>query len=328
LYPQAPPETPMCEIDKKLAPWLCADMEGGKVYFPKYILITPARNEEAFIELTIKSMIAQTKLPLKWVIVSDGSTDSTNEIVSKYSDDYNWIDFVVLPQRKERHFAGKVYAFNAGYERIKNLNYDIIGSLDADISFDPEYFEFLLGKLAQEPNLGVTGTPFREGGVQYDYRFMRKEHVSGACQLFKRQCFEAIGGYFPLKIGAIDLVAVITARMKGWKTETFLDKFCVHHRRMSEANQGLLKSSLRNGYYNYALGVHPCWHFFHSIYQMRYKPYILSGFLLMAGYVWAAVGRTPSLVSKEFVNFRRREQMRWLREYFVRVLHRLGKLYG
>ena len=105
-----------------------------------------------------------------------------------------------------------------------------------DISFDdPEYFDFLLKKFAQDPKLGVAGTPFREGTVQYDYRFSRKEHVSGACQLFRRECFESIGGYVPLKAGAIDLTAVVTARMKGWKTETFTDKFCVHHRRMGTA---------------------------------------------------------------------------------------------
>ena len=100
------------------------------------------------------------------------------------------------------------------------------GSLDADISFEQDYFDFLLKKFSYDPQLGVAGTPFREGTVQYDYRFSRKEHVSGACQLFRRECFESIGGYVPLKTGAIDLVAVVTARMKGWKTETFTDKYC------------------------------------------------------------------------------------------------------
>jgi len=89
-----------------------------------------------------------------------------------------------MPERTERHFAGKVHAFNAGYARVKDLNYNIIGSLDADISFEKDYFSFLLGKFAENPRLGVGGTPFREGAKSYDYRFYGKEHVSGACQLF------------------------------------------------------------------------------------------------------------------------------------------------
>ncbi len=123
-----------------------------------------------------------------------------------------------------------------GMQEYEDLNYDIIGSLDADISFEPEYFDFLFKKFVQDPTFGVAGTPFRQGKFQYNYHFSSTEHVSGACQLFRRECFDSIGGYIPLKAGAIDLVAVITARMKGWKTQTFIDKFCVHHRSMGTAN--------------------------------------------------------------------------------------------
>ena len=242
-----------------------------------YVLITPARNEAAFIELTIKSVIGQTVLPLKWVIVSDGSTDGTDEIVKKYAAEHPWIELVRMPERAERHFAGKVHAFNAGYARVKDLNYDIIGSLDADISFEPEYFDFLLKKFVQDPTLGVAGTPFREGTVQYDYRFSRIEHVSGACQLFRRECFESIGGYVPLKAGAIDLTAVVTARMKGWKTQTFTDKFCLHHRSMGTAKAHILVATFKSGYGDYPMGVHPLWQLFRSIYQMSRKPFLLGG---------------------------------------------------
>ena len=287
----------------------------------KYVLITPARNEAAFIEQTIKSVIQQTVLPLKWVIVSDGSTDGTDEIVKKYVEEYSWIKLVRMPERKERHFAGKVHAFNSGYERLQALNYDIVASLDADISFEPEYFDFLLEKFIHDPKLGVAGTPFREGDVQYDYRFSRKEHVSGACQLFRRECFESIGGYVPLKAGAIDLTAVVTARMKGWKTETFTDKFCVHHRQMGTAKNNILKATFRSGYGDYPMGVHPVWQIFRSIYQMSRKPIILGGMMLMAGYSWAMLTRAHKPVSREFVHFRGKEQMRWLNEYFRKVLH-------
>src|SRR3981189_3660702 len=126
---------------------------------PTYVLITPARNEAQFVELTIKSMLAQTVLPLKWVIVSDGSTDGTDDIVRKYAGDHSWIELVRMPERTERHFAGKVFAFNAGYAKVKDLAYAAIGSLDADISFNEDYFSFLLGKLGEDPALGLVGTP-------------------------------------------------------------------------------------------------------------------------------------------------------------------------
>ena len=105
-----------------------------------YVIITPARNEARFIELTLRSVIAQSVLPLKWVIVSDGSTDGTDEIVKRYATDYPYIELVQMPERRERNFAGKVHAFNAGYSKVKDLNYDVIVSLDADISFDIDYF--------------------------------------------------------------------------------------------------------------------------------------------------------------------------------------------
>ncbi len=115
--------------------------------FPTYVLITPARNEADYIELTLKSMVAQTVRPLRWVIVSDGSTDGTDEIVRRYMAGNTWIELLRMPERRERHFAGKVHAFNAGYDRVKNLNFDVVGNLDADVSFEPGHFEFLIGKM-------------------------------------------------------------------------------------------------------------------------------------------------------------------------------------
>jgi biofilm PGA synthesis N-glycosyltransferase PgaC len=115
-----------------------------------YVLITPARNEAQFIELTIQSVVKQAVPPIKWVIVSDGSTDGTDGIVRKYANDHPWIELIRMPDRRERHFAGKVHAFNAGYARVQDLDYEVLGSLDADVSFDQEYFSFLLRKLAED----------------------------------------------------------------------------------------------------------------------------------------------------------------------------------
>ena len=289
---------------------------------PSYALITPARNEAAFIEETINSVVNQSCLPIKWVIASDGSTDQTDEVVQRYAAVHGWIELVQTRDRKERDFAGKVYAFNAGYEIIKALRFDILGNLDADITFDSGYFEYLLRKFLEDKRLGVTGTPFREGSEQYNYRFSRKEHVSGACQLFRRECFESIGGYTPLKTGAVDLVAVVTARMKGWRTVTFTDKVCVHHRRMGSAKDHALAAAFKSGVGDYRMGVHPLWQVLRSFYQMSRKPRMVMGSALLAGYIWAALTRAPKPVSREFVQFRRNEQMSWLRERCNSLLRR------
>jgi glycosyltransferase involved in cell wall biosynthesis len=286
---------------------------------PSYVLITPARNEARFIELTLKSVVAQTVPPLRWVIVSDGSTDGTDEIVERYTARYAWIELVRMPLRKERHFAGKVHAFNAGYARVTGLHFDIVANLDADVSFDEDYLEFLMRKFAENPALGVGGTPFREGSVEssvYDYRFTSPEHVSGQCQLFRRQCFEDIGGYIPRKIGGVDLVAVTSARMKGWQTRSFLDKMYVHHRQMSTANRSGLKVPLYVGRADYVLGSHPIWEFFRCIYQSTKRPFLLNGGLRLAGFVWGVISEDIQ-VPAEFVRFRRQEQMGRLWKFII-----------
>src|SRR5437762_10665387 len=130
----------------------------------KYVLITSARNEEAFIAKTLDSVVCQTVLPERWVIVDDGSTDHTAEIVERYAARYPWIELLRLPQREYRNFAAKVHAFNAGFEKVHSLDFEAIGNLDADISFGPDQFEFLLEKLIEDPSLGVTGTAYNEEG--------------------------------------------------------------------------------------------------------------------------------------------------------------------
>jgi len=285
---------------------------------PAYVLITPARNEAEYIYLTLKSVVAQTVLPLKWVIVSDGSTDGTDDIVKKYSAGRPWIELIRMSEREERHFAGKVHAFNAGYARVAELKYEVIGNLDGDVSFDEQYFDFLLRKFAENPRLGVAGTPFREGSFQYDYRFTSIEHVSGQCQLFRRACFEEIGGYAPRKIGGVDLVAVTTARMKGWETRTFVEKPYIHQRQMGTATASFWKAPFKVGRSDYILGSHPLWEFARSIYQTTRPPILVGGALRFAGFLWAMLSLEEKQVPADFIQFRRKEQMRRLWKFVTR----------
>jgi glycosyltransferase involved in cell wall biosynthesis len=279
-----------------------------------YVLITPAKNEEKSINETIKSVISQTHLPNKWIIVSDGSTDRTDDIVKAYLPDYPWMDLVRMPEHGDRHFAAKVDCFYAGYERMKELPYEVIGNLDSDISFDRDYFEFLIDKFSDDPDLGVAGTPFVENGKHYDYRFTNIEHVSGACQLFRRSCFEEIGGYRPIRAGGIDWVAVTTARMKGWKTRTFVDKVCVHHRKMGTGSAGPVRTWWRQGNKDYCLGNHPLWEIVRVFYQMTKWPYGFGGILLFLGFALAMITRTRTSISTELRGFVRQEQKRRLKK--------------
>lgn len=289
---------------------------------PAYVLVTPSRNEEAFIEKTIESVIHQTFRPLKWVIVNDGSTDSTGAIAERYAAEHDWIEVVNRPVRKERNFAAKVYAFNAGQERLKDVDYEIIGNLDSDVLLDKDHFEFLLEKFQQEPRLGVAGTVFREesGYTSATDSFEGQNYVSGQCQVFRRECFEEIGGYFANKAGGIDWIAVETARMKGWKTRSFREKSFFHHRPLGTAERGVLAASFSYGQKDYFLGGHPLWELFRVLYRITKRPYVVDGLALGLGYGLAAVRRLKRPVSKDLMAFHRREQMRKLKAIVKRVL--------
>jgi biofilm PGA synthesis N-glycosyltransferase PgaC len=278
-----------------------------------YVLITPARNEAEYIELTLKSVVAQTLRPLKWVIVSDGSTDGTDELVRKYAETNPWIELVQMPERKERHFAGKALAVGAGYARMAGLNHEVIGNLDADVSFDPDYFSFLMDRFAENPKLGVGGTAFREGNLSYNYEFVGIEHVSGMCQMFRRECYEAIGGYPAIRSGGIDLIAVLSARARGWETRTFVEKTFDHHRTQGGALHTGLRERLHMGRKDYLLGNHPMWEIFRGVYQMKHKPYLVGGFLVLASYWWNLIRGVKRTIPDELMEIRRNDQMKRLK---------------
>jgi glycosyltransferase involved in cell wall biosynthesis len=287
-----------------------------------YVLVTPAKNEAAYLEATIRSVIQQTMHPLRWVIVSDGSTDATAEIAERYSEIYHWIRVLRLPVGERRDFASKAHAFRAGEASMADLAYDIIGNLDADITFGPDYFAFLLDRFAENPQLGVGGTPFRERDEQYDYRYTSTEHVSGACQLFRRACFEAIGGYVPLRAGGIDLAAVVNARMLGWQTRTFMERTCEHHKASQSGKFATVGRTFRSGYHDWLMGSHPVYQCSRALFRLIKPPYCVGGCALFAGFLWASVTGAERTVTPAFVAFRRAEQLRQLRAILRRGMNR------
>jgi len=280
-----------------------------------YVLITAARNEEEFIEDTIRSVLAQTHLPKRWVIVDDGSTDRTAEIVARYTKDHRWIELIRRPQRKDRNFAGKVYAFNEGLARVRPVEVELIGNLDADISFGADHFEFLLEKFVDDPLLGVAGTAYTQDGGWDSTRdsFEGQTCVHGACQLFRRQCFQEIGGYQPSRKGGIDWIAVTTARMKGWKTWNYRERRFHHRRIMGTAERSEVGAMFDYGKKDYFLGGSPIWELFRAAYRMTKRPLLFGGIALLCGYCTAALKRVQRPVSPELIRFHRREQMAKLR---------------
>jgi len=288
----------------------------------KYVLITPARNEEAYIEKTIKSVIAQTILPEKWVIVSDGSTDRTNEIVKRYDSDYEFIQLLCREPDRNRDFASKVYAIRAGVEQLEEVSYEFIGNLDADVSFDPDYYERVLEKFEQNAKLGIGGGVIYDiSGTKYRRQFTSVSwSVSGAIQLFRRKCYEDIGGYLPLKRGGVDMIAEVMARMHGWEVKAFSEITVMHHRRTGKGKGNIFLAGFKHGIMEYANGYHPLFQVARFFYRLKQRPYLLGSLCRTAGYSWASLSREQWAVPENVIKYMRWEQKQRLRAAFSREM--------
>lgn len=280
----------------------------------KYVLITAARNEEVTIEKTIQAVISQTILPQKWVIVSDSSTDRTDEIVKKYVDKY---DFICLHRREadsSRNFASQVYAVRAGAEQLNGIEYDFIGDIDADITLQPDYYEGIFEIFGDNPKLGIAGGIVCEphNGKWIPLRTNVKWSVSGAIQMFRRQCYNDIGGYIPLKKGGQDAIAEVMARMHGWDVRSFPDIEVFHYRSIGSCYGNALVRRFHFGVSEYLYGNHPLFELTKCLYQMKQKPYLLGSIFRLCGYCWAFLRREPREVPAEVVAYMRSEQKKRL----------------
>ncbi len=292
----------------------------------KYILITSARNEAAFITKTLDSVTAQTQRPERWVVIDDGSSDRTAEIVTGYAEKFPWITLVRNPRREGRNFAAKANAVNTALAQTQDVAFDVLGNLDADVSFAPDYMEFLMQKFAADPRLGVAGTPFTQAGGYDSTRdsFEGENFVAGPIQLFRRECFREVGGYVASPAGGVDWIAVTTAKMLGWTARSFAEKRFHHYRSMGTAEKSPVAALFSYGQKDYYLGGSPVWQLFRVTFRLLKKPYVVGGCALFCGYLWAAVKRVQRPVSRELMQFHRREQMKKLRGIF-RSLLRLKK---
>jgi glycosyltransferase involved in cell wall biosynthesis len=283
-----------------------------------YVLITPARNEGAHIEKTIKSVVSQTVPPEKWVVVNDGSSDHTAEIVNQYAAKHHFIKLVNVSRPGQRNFGSKVHAFNYGYEYLRNVDFGFLGNLDADVEFGEDYFEKLLENFYANPHLGITGGIILEyDGNEFIEQNTRLNSVAGAVQLFRYRCYEQIGGYMPLELGGIDAVAEIMARKHGWKVQTFPELKVLHHRRVAAIKGKILQARFRQGVMNYSLGYHPLFQLIRCLFRIKDKPCCLGSLMMLLGYCWASFLRYKKAVPDDFVQYLRSEQKSKLSSFFL-----------
>lgn len=279
-----------------------------------YALITAVRNEEKHIEKTLKSVTSQTVLPGKWIIVSDGSTDRTDELVRPYAEAFSFIQFVRLEKNHRRNFASAVLAQNFAIQMLALEEFDFVGLLDGDVSFAPDYYENIFQKFCQNPLLGLAGGFIYE---EVDGQFIPQRHnrtrcVAGAVQLFRRECYEDIGPFLPIVYGGSDACAEVACRMKGWVVRSFPELEVRHYRPTGTAG-GIMRSWYRQGFMDYSMGSHPIFEVAKLMSRIPCQPVLLGALVRSSGYIVANFRNEERMVSPEFVKFHRKEQMERLR---------------
>ena len=289
------------------------------------MVITPARNEEQFIERTVQSMVQQTVRPQRWVIVDDGSTDRTAELVGRYAAHHDFICLVRMERDAQRDFAKKVGAFNRGLAELHDLEYDFIGNIDADMSFGADYFEKILAVFEHEPTLGLSGgivhTRYTDAFKTYDYTL---DSVGGKVQLFRRECFEEIGGYLPLALGGEDATAEIMARQHGWQVRKSPEVPAYEHRPTGFAYGNPLAVKLGEGRRFHSLGYDPLFFAARCLARLTEYPFVVGSAASLLRYVLAMLRHEALAVPADVACFLRCEQRDKLRARWRAVGAALG----
>jgi poly-beta-1,6-N-acetyl-D-glucosamine synthase len=273
-----------------------------------YVVITPARDEEKYIEKTILSMVAQTVVPLEWIIVNDGSRDNTKEIVNRYAAQYPWIKAINRADRGRRKAGGGVVeTFYAGYSSLTSKDWEFIVKLDADLLFSKDYFESCFRYFKENPKLGIAG-----GGIYHiiDGKMKLEEdhafHVRGATKIYKKTCWDDIGGL--IEAPGWDTLDELKAHMLGWKTKGISELKVVHLRYTGGAD-GSWKDSVKNGLGCYISGYHPLFMFFKCLKRVFQRPYGIVSAGLMYGFLSGYMKRVKKVEDKKLICYLRKEQL-------------------
>jgi poly-beta-1,6-N-acetyl-D-glucosamine synthase len=279
----------------------------------KYILISPVHNEEEMLPLVMKSLILQTIRPVKWVIVDDASTDGTKDIIKKYEEQY---DFIMYCQNQRSgtgsYYSRRTQAFLFGFEAVKHLEFDFVAVLDADLTIEPTYYESVLREFDRNPKLGISSGVYINK-INDSLQKVIRANIStpGGLQMFRRECYEDIGGYKPLRYGGDDSLADITARMNGWQTQSFPQYAAIHHRPVgTRGGVHILKAKYRQGFAEYYLGTHPIFMIAKSFRRIFIeKPYFIGSIARLTGFICSYFSGGERDIPRETLRYVRKEQM-------------------
>ena len=276
----------------------------------QYVVVTPARNEQENIAHTIRSMVAQTRRPLRWVIVDDGSTDQTGRIIDEAAREHTWISTLHRPDRGARKQGGGVIeTFYDGFALVSAESWDYLVKFDADLSFEPDYFERCLQKFTEDSKLGIGGgmISYEQDGVLIcespgDPAF----HVRGATKIYRRACWDKLGGL--LRAPGWDTIDELKANMLGWSTRTFKDVPLKHHRITGSAD-GTWKNQVKFGLSNYITGYHPFFMAMKCLKRCGQRPYLLGAVGLWWGFCNGYLRGVAQVDDPELIRYVRRQQL-------------------
>src|SRR5689334_11342136 len=280
-----------------------------------YVVISPVRDEEAYLRFTIESMLAQTIRPAEWIIVNDGSTDGTAAIIDEYAAQHSWIRAVHRGNRGFRKAGGGVVeAFNDGYRALNTDDWQFVVKLDGDLTFEPDYFEKCLNNFHRDARLGIGGGVicYIENGTKR-IEFCPEFHVRGATKIYRRECWDAIGGFWPAP--GWDTMDEVKANMLGWTTRSFGDLHLRHHRPTGAAD-GVWRNLLKNGQANYICGYHPMFMLAKCFRRLWQYPYLIGSVALLYGFLSGYFRRIPQVNDRQTIIYLRRQQLGrlWRRE--------------
>jgi poly-beta-1,6-N-acetyl-D-glucosamine synthase len=274
----------------------------------KYVVVTPVRDEEAYLPCTIDSMVKQTVRPQEWVIVDDGSKDSTWKIIENAAREFPWIRAVRRGDRGFRKWgAGIIEAFYDGFHALECTDWEFLAKLDGDLSFEPGYFAQMFDKFEQNQRLGIGGGFLYH--VENGKRTLEQNpifHVRGGAKIYRRDCWDAIGG---LWVGpGSDTADEVKANMLDWSTQSFLEVQIRHHR-WTGAAYGRWGGIVKNGKTDYVSGYHPLFLVAKSVARLWRRPYVVGSVALLYGYVSAYLQRTPRVDDQQLIKYLQRQQL-------------------
>lgn len=289
----------------------------------RYVIITPAYNEESYIRFILESVVNQTLLPEQWVIVDDGSTDGTADIIRSYIINFPWIKLVTNPSFGDKPEGGSkiVKAFYLGYRAVDVSDFEFIVKLDADLTLPTRYFEEVSETFSAEPTVGMCGGSLSEYSAgKWKKASSAKYHLRGAIKAYRKKCFDQIGG-IPISL-IWDGIDEMKAMSLGWKVE-ILDLEVKHHRKSSTLINRGMNSSYSAGKQCYKHGYDLFLAFCRSAsYGLRTKPYFLSTLSFLSGYVYDWWKKSPKSVTPELETFIRKYQYNRIKKFFFREKNR------